>query len=130
MCKPDAAERGLVGEIVARFERKGLVMVAAQLRTIDEELARQHYAEHVDKGFFPELLAFVTRGPSFTMVWEGPDDCFDVVRRMMGETNPLKSAPGTIRGDFGTLFTENLVHGSDSNESAAREIALFFPGLS
>lgn len=130
MCKPDAVERGLVGEIVARFERKGLVMVAAQLRTIDEELARQHYAEHVDKGFFPELLAFVTRGPSFTMVWEGPDDCFDVVRRMMGETNPLKSAPGTIRGDFGTLFTENLVHGSDSNESAAREIALFFPGLS
>ena len=130
MCKPDAVERGLIGEIVGRLERKGLKMVAGQLRAIDEDLARQHYAEHVDKGFFPELLAFVTRSPAFTMVWEGPDDCFDVVRRVMGETNPIKAAPGTIRGDLGTLFTENLVHGSDSNESAAREIALVFPGLS
>ncbi len=129
MCKPDAVERGLVGEIVSRFERKGLRLVAAELRTVDAETAGKHYAEHAGKGFYDDLIAFITRGPSFTMVWEGPENTWEVVRTMMGATNPRTAAPGTIRGDLGILFTENLVHGSDSLESAAREIAIFFPGL-
>lgn len=129
MCKPDAVERGLVGEIVSRFERKGLRLVAAELRTIDAETAGRHYAEHQGKGFYADLLAFITRGPSFLMVWEGPEDTWEVVRQMMGATNPRTAAPGTIRGDLGIELTENLVHGSDSPESAAREIAIFFPGL-
>jgi nucleoside-diphosphate kinase len=129
MCKPDAVERGLVGEIVGRLERKGLRLVAAQLRLIDEATARQHYAEHVDKPFFPDLLAFITRSPAFTMVWEGPGDTWKVVRDLMGATNPKNAAPGTIRGDLAIETTENLVHGSDGPESAEREIGIFFPGL-
>lgn len=129
MCKPDAVERGLVGQIVTRFEAKGLRLAAGELRRIDEATARQHYAEHAEKPFFGDLVGFVTRGPAFLMVVEGPKDTWKVVRQMMGTTNPLDAAPGTIRGDFGHDFTENLVHGSDSAESAEREIGIFFPGL-
>lgn len=127
--KPDAVERGLVGEIVGRLERKGLRLVAAELRRIDEDLAARHYAEHRGKPFYEELVAFITRSPSFVLVAEGPAETWRVVRSLMGPTNPLDAPPGTIRGDFGTVVTENLVHGSDSAESAAREIELFFPGL-
>jgi len=126
MCKPDAVERGLVGEIFGRFERKGLRCVAAELRVIDAATAEKHYAEHVGKAFFPDLLAFITRGPSMLMVWEGPQDTWKVVRTLMGATNPRDAAPGTIRGDLGIELTENLVHGSDGPESAAREIGIFF----
>ena len=130
MCKPDAVERGLVGEIIGRFEAKGLTLARAELRTIDRQTATRHYAEHEGKGFFDDLLAFITRGPSMLMVLEGPadagDDVFAIVRNMMGSTNPATAAPGTIRGDFGLVVTENLVHGSDSNESAQREIGIFF----
>ncbi len=129
ICKPDAVERGLCGEIVGRLERKGLTLVAAELRTIDADTARQHYAEHVDKPFFDDLLAFITRSPSLLVVVEGPPETFAVVRAMMGATNPAGAAPGTIRGDLATETTENLVHGSDSDGAAAREVALFFPGL-
>ncbi len=129
ICKPDAVERGLVGEIVSRFERKGLKIVAMELRSLDADILARHYAEHVEKPFYPELVAFMSRGPVVTLVLEGPEDTFQVVRDMMGTTNPRKAAPGTIRGDLGILFTENLVHGSDSAESAAREIGIFFPGL-
>ncbi len=127
--KPDAVERGLVGEIVGRLERKGLRMVAAELRTITPEQARSHYAEHVGKPFFAGLVEFFTRSPVLLLVVEGPEDTYAVVRAMMGPTNPAQAAPGTIRGDLGIATTENLVHGSDSPESAAREIALFFPEL-
>lgn len=129
ICKPDAVERGLVGEIVGRFERKGLALVAGELRTIDEATAARHYEEHVGKGFYADLVAFITRSPSFAFVLEGPEDTWKVVRTMMGVTNPREAAPGTIRGDHGLLLTENLVHGSDGPESAAREIGIFFPGL-
>ena len=129
MCKPDAVERRLVGEIVARIERKGLTLQRAELRTVDEDLARQHYAEHADKPFFGELIEFITRSPVFAMVVEGPDDnTFSLVRTMVGATKVDDAAPGTIRGDFATITTENLVHASDSHDSAAREIALWFPG--
>ncbi len=127
MCKPDAVERGLVGEIIRRIEQRDLRIVALQLRTIDEATATQHYAEHEGKPFFADLLSFITRGPVVPMVVEGPEDTWQVVRTMMGATNPREAAPGTIRGDLGIEFTENLVHGSDGPESAAREIALFFP---
>jgi nucleoside-diphosphate kinase len=129
ICKPDAVERGLVGEIVRRFENKGLKIVAAELRTIDAETAGKHYAEHAEKPFFGELVSFIGRSPSMLLVLEGPEDTWKVVRTMMGVTNPRDSAPGTIRGDYGIEVTENLVHGSDGPESAAREIALFFPAL-
>jgi nucleoside-diphosphate kinase len=129
ICKPDAVERRLVGEIVGRFERKGLQIVAAELRTIDEATAKQHYAEHEGKPFFDDLVAFITRGPALLMVVEGPEDTWKVVRLMMGATNPRDAAPGTIRGDLSVILTENLVHGSDSPESAKREIGLFFPAL-
>jgi nucleoside-diphosphate kinase len=129
MCKPDAVERGLVGEILGRLERKGLRLVAAELRHIDRELAGEHYAEHVGKPFFEPLLTFITRSPSLLMVVEGPLDTWSIVRTVMGATNPAAAAPGTIRGDLALETTENLVHGSDSAESAAREIALFFPAL-
>ncbi len=129
ICKPDAVERGLVGEIISRFEAKGLTIVAAQLRLLDDEILAEHYAEHVERPFYPDLVGFMSRSPSMLMVLEGPDDTYAVVRSMMGATNPLDSPPGTIRGDFGTVLTENLVHGSDSNESAVREISIFFPGL-
>jgi nucleoside-diphosphate kinase len=127
--KPDGVERGLAGEIVSRLERKQLRLVAAELRTISEETARTHYAEHAERPFFNDLVTFITRSPSLILVVEGPEDTFAVVRRMMGVTNPAEAASGTIRGDFGIQTTENLVHGSDSHESAAREIALFFPAL-
>ena len=130
ICKPDAVERGLVGEIVGRFERKGLRLVAAELRTLDSEVLARHYSEHVGKDFYDDLVAFMSRGPVMVAVVEGPDDTWSVVRQMMGATNPIKAAPGTIRGDFGTQVTENLVHGSDSAESARREVATFFPELS
>jgi nucleoside-diphosphate kinase len=130
LCKPDAVERGLVGEIVGRLERKGLVIVALELRTIDESLAGRHYEEHRERPFFGELVAFITRGPLVAMVVEGGTDTWKVVRGMMGVTNPREAAPGTIRGDLALETGENLVHGSDGPESAAREIALFFPNLS
>jgi nucleoside-diphosphate kinase len=127
--KPDGVERGLAGEIVSRLERKQLRLAAVELRTISKELAETHYAEHADRPFFTDLVNFITRSPSLVMVIEGPEDTFAVVRRMMGVTNPAEAAPGTIRGDYGIETQENLVHGSDSRESAAREIALFFPAL-
>jgi nucleoside-diphosphate kinase len=127
LCKPDAVERRLVGEIVARLERKGLRIVAMELRQIDADLAGEHYAEHREKPFYGELVAFITRGPLVAMVVEGPPDTWKVVRELMGATNPAEAAPGTIRGDLAVETTENLVHGSDGPDSAAREIALFFP---
>ena len=125
--KPDTVERGLTGEIIGRFERKGLTIVAMELRTLDAAILGRHYAEHEGKPFYADLVAFMSRGPVVTLVLEGPEDTFQVVRDMMGTTNPRKAASGTIRGDLGILFTENLVHGSDSAESAAREIGIFFP---
>jgi nucleoside-diphosphate kinase len=130
LLKPDAVERGLVGQILARFEAKGLRLVALDQRTLDEATLARHYEEHVGKGFYGELVAFMSRGPVVALVLEGPEDTWEVVRAMMGATNPRKAAPGTIRGDLGILFTENLVHGSDGPESATREIEIFFPGLS
>ena len=128
LCKPDCVERGLVGEVVSRFERKGLKLVALELRQLDEATAKQHYAEHDGKPFFGDLVSFITRSPLVAMVVEGPD-AWKVVRTMMGVTNPREAAPGTIRGDYAIELTENLVHGSDGPESADREIALFFPTL-
>jgi nucleoside-diphosphate kinase len=128
MCKPDAVERGLVGEILARLERKGLTLVAATLRLADQPLAEEHYAEHADKPFYGELVSFLTRSPVFAMVVEGPaDNTFSLVRKLVGATKVDDAEPGTIRGDFATITTENLVHASDSHESATREIALWFP---
>jgi len=129
LCKPDAVERGLVGEIVGRLERRGLRVVAMELRTLDEDLAGRHYDEHREKPFFGDLVTFITRGPLVAMVIEGPDDTWQVVRTLMGATNPVNADPGTIRGDLALETQENLVHGSDGPESAAREIALFFPSL-
>ena len=129
ICKPDAVERGLVGEIISRFENKGLGVVAAELRSLDEEVLSVHYAEHVEKPFYGDLVAFMSRSPAMVMVVEGPEDTYAVVRSMMGATNPRESAPGTIRGDYGLTVTENLVHGSDSLEAAEREIGIFFPNL-
>jgi nucleoside-diphosphate kinase len=129
LCKPDAVERGLVGEIVGRLERRGLRIVAMDLRQIDAEFAGRQYTEHQGKPFFDELVAFITRSPLVAMVVEGGDDTWQVVRTTMGATNPADAAPGTIRGDLALETTENLVHGSDAPESAAREIALFFPDL-
>jgi nucleoside-diphosphate kinase len=129
ICKPDAVERGLAGQIVARLEAKGLRLVAAELRAIDAETAGTHYGEHQGKPFFDSLVSFITRSPSLLMVVEGPEDTYAVVRTLMGATDPKKAAPGTIRGDLAIEMTENLVHGSDSPESAQREIGLFFPGL-
>jgi len=129
LCKPDAVERRLVGEIVRRIENKGLTIVALELRQLDLETAKHHYAEHAGKPFFDDLVSFITRSPLVAMVVEGPD-AWQVMRAMMGVTNPREAAPGTIRGDLAIELTENLVHGSDGPESAVREIALFFPGLS
>ncbi|CAB4667499.1 unannotated protein [freshwater metagenome] len=129
LLKPDAVERGLVGAITSRFENKGLRLVGMELRTLNKAILERHYEEHVGKGFYGELVEFMSRGPVVAMAIEGPEDTWEIVRTMMGATNPAKSAPGTIRGDFGTLFTENLVHGSDSAESAARELGIFFPAL-
>ncbi|HJM32610.1 MAG: nucleoside-diphosphate kinase [Acidimicrobiales bacterium] len=127
ICKPDAVERGLVGEIISRLEGKGLRLAAVELRTLDADTLGRHYAEHVDKPFYGDLVAFMSRGPVVAMVVEGPSDTFAVVRTLMGATDPTRAAPGTIRGDFGLLVTENLVHGSDAVESAEREIGIFFP---
>jgi nucleoside-diphosphate kinase len=129
ICKPDAVERGLSGEIIGRIERKGLRMVAAELRLITTEEAGRHYAEHDGKPFYGELVAFITRSPALIMVAEGPEDAFKVVRTLIGATNPVDAAPGTIRGDLALEMGENLVHGSDSTESAAREIEIFFPEI-
>jgi nucleoside-diphosphate kinase len=127
--KPDGVERRLTGEIIARLERKGLSIAAAQLRSIPREVAETHYGEHADKPFFGELVDFITRSPAMVMVIEGPQDTYKVVRTLMGATNPKEAAPGTIRGDLALEMGENLIHGSDSPESAEREIALWFPGL-
>jgi nucleoside-diphosphate kinase len=125
LVKPDAFARGLTGEIIARFERKGLKIVAARHMTVDEALAKQHYAEHAERPFFGELVGFITSGPLVALALEGPE-AIGTVRTMMGATNPLASAPGTIRGDLALVLSENVVHGSDSPESAARELAIFF----
>ena len=129
ICKPDAVERGLVGEILGRFERKGLTLAAVELRLLDADLLARHYEEHVGKPFYDGLTAFMSRSPALVAVLEGPDDTYAIVRSMMGPTNPAEAPSGTIRGDLGTQTTENLVHGSDSNESAEREIGIFFPDL-
>ncbi len=129
LLKPDAVERNLVGEILGRFEAKGLNIVAMELRLLDSAILARHYEEHQGKGFYAELVAFMSRGPVVALALEGPEDTWEIVRAMMGATNPRTAAPGTIRGDLGTVFTENLVHGSDSAASAARELELFFPGF-
>jgi len=127
--KPDTIERKLVGEVLSRFEAKNLDVVAMEMRVLDAEVLARHYEEHVGKGFYDDLVAFMGRGPVVALVVEGPEDTWEVVRAMMGATNPRTAAPGTIRGDLGVLFTENLVHGSDSLSSAEREIGIFFPNL-
>ena len=127
LVKPDAVERLLAGEIVARLEQRGLRLRAAKLIRVDEELAQKHYAEHVDKPFFAGLVSFITSGPTLALAVEG-ESAVSAVRSTMGATDPAKAAPGTIRGDFGLSMPDNLVHGSDSLESAARELALWFPG--
>jgi nucleoside-diphosphate kinase len=127
--KPDGVARGLIGEIVARIERKQLHFVVAELRTIDADTAERHYAEHVGKPYYQKLFEFMTQGPSLVTVVEGPEDTWQVVRHLMGVTNSKEAAPGTIRGDLAIGLRENLVHGSDSAASAAREIAIFFPHL-
>ncbi|MGH9272929.1 MAG: nucleoside-diphosphate kinase [Ilumatobacteraceae bacterium] len=129
LLKPDAVERGLVGAILARFEAKGLRIVTLELRTLDDAILARHYAEHVDKPFYGDLVAFMSRGPVVALALEGPENTWEVVRNLMGATNPRNAAPGTIRGDLGIEVTENLVHGSDSAESAAREVTTFFPDL-
>jgi nucleoside-diphosphate kinase len=128
LIKPDAVRRGLAGAIISRIESKGLSIVAMELRQMTGELADQLYAEHVERDFYPQLRLFVTSGPSITMVVEG-DEAIDVVRTMNGATDGRKAAPGSIRGDFALSNRENLVHGSDSLESAKREIAIWFPDL-
>jgi len=129
LLKPDAVERKLAGEIIGRFEAKNLDIVAMDIRTLDAGILARHYEEHVGKGFYDDLVAFMGRGPVVALVVEGPEDTWEVVRKMMGATNPRTAEPGTIRGDLGILFTENLVHGSDSLTSAEREIGIFFPNL-
>ena len=126
--KPDAVRRGLVGEILSRFEAKGLTILAMEHRTIDGALADEHYAEHVERDFYPPLRAFVTSGPMVSLVLEG-DEAVDVVRAINGATDGRKAAPGTIRGDLSLSNRENLVHASDSADSAKREIAIWFPEL-
>jgi len=126
MVKPDGVQRGLIGEIISRFEDRGLKLVGGKFMQIDDELAREHYAEHVDRPFFEDLKSFITADPVFAMVWEG-QDAVAQVRTMMGETDPAESAPGTIRGDLGLDLGRNVVHGSDTEPgSAEREIELFF----
>jgi nucleoside-diphosphate kinase len=127
LVKPDAMQRRLAGEILGRFEQRGLDIRAGRLLTVDTELAEKHYAEHVEKPFFRELVDFITSGPTLALVLEG-DAAVSVVRSTIGATNPANAAPGTIRGDLALAMPDNLVHGSDAPESAAREIALWFPG--
>jgi nucleoside-diphosphate kinase len=128
LVKPDAFARGLTGEIIARFERKGLRIVALEQRTLDEAIAKQHYAEHEGKPFFGELVEFITSGPLVAMVLEG-HEAVKAARQVIGATNPLEATTGSIRGDFALEVGQNMVHGSDSNESAEREAGLFFPNL-
>ena len=128
LVKPDAFERGLTGEVLARFERKGLTPVAIKLMTVEEALANRHYAEHTDKPFFGELISFITRAPLVAMVLEG-EKAVEAARQVIGATDPLEAAPGSIRGEYAVEVTFNLVHGSDSDESAEREIELWFPEL-
>lgn len=125
MVKPDGVQRQLIGEIVARFERKGFQLVGAKLMQITPELAEQHYGEHKERPFFGGLVSFITSGPVFAMVWQG-ENVITTARTMMGATNPKDAAPGTIRGDFGLTIDKNVIHGSDASESAEREIGLFF----
>jgi nucleoside-diphosphate kinase len=128
LVKPDAFARGLTGEVIARFERKGLRIVALRHMRIERELAEQHYAEHADKPFFGELVEFITGGPLVAMVLEG-HEAIGAARQVIGATNPLEATPGSIRGDYALEVQTNLVHGSDGGESSAREIGLFFPDL-
>lgn len=128
LIKPDGVQRGLVGEVLSRIERKGFTLVALQMRTLEREIAEQHYGEHKDKPFFADLVEFITSGPLVAAVIEGPDAIVQW-RTMMGATNPANAEMGTIRGDLATEMQNNVTHGSDSPESAAREVALFFPGL-
>ena len=128
MVKPDGVERGLVGEIVSRLERKGFVLEAVRSLVIDDHLAQRHYAEHREKPFFSDLVTFITEGRVVAMVWSG-EEAVSVVRSLIGATDPRQADPGTIRGDLALDLTRNLIHGSDSAESAARELSLFFPGL-
>ena len=125
MVKPDGVRRGIVGEVIGRFERKGLKLEKMRMLEIDEDLAGRHYAEHVEKPFFGELVEFITSGPVVAMEWSG-EGAVAVARTVMGPTNPAEAPPGTIRGDFGIIMTNNIVHGSDSVASADRELALFF----
>jgi nucleoside-diphosphate kinase len=129
LLKPDAVKRKLTGQIIARVEAKDLTIVAMDLRQLDEDVLSRHYAEHVGKGFYADLVSFMSSGPVVAMVVEGPEDTWEVMRTLMGATNSRKAAGGTIRGDLSASFTENLVHGSDSLESAQREIGIFFPNL-
>jgi nucleoside-diphosphate kinase len=125
--KPDAVARGLIGEIVGRLESRGLTLERADLRVIDRATAERHYAEHQGKPFYDGLVNFITSGPSLVMVVTGPDEVWQTVRTTMGTTNPASAAPGTIRGDLAVSMPDNLVHGSDSESAAAREIGIFFP---
>jgi nucleoside-diphosphate kinase len=128
LVKPDGVRRGLAGEVIGRLERKGLTLVAMELRTLDKATAEQHYAEHKERPFFGELVDFITGGPLVALVVEGPNAVAGT-RRLMGVTNPVEATPGSIRGDFALEIGQNLVHGSDSPESATREIGIFFPNL-
>ncbi|KKE79342.1 nucleoside-diphosphate kinase [Oceanobacillus caeni] len=125
MVKPDGVQRNLIGEIVSRFESKGYKLAGAKLMSISQELAEQHYGEHKEKPFFGELVEFIISGPVFAMVWEG-ENVISTARNMMGKTNPSEASPGTVRGDYGLTVGKNVIHGSDSPESAEREINLFF----
>ncbi|HLE39585.1 MAG TPA: nucleoside-diphosphate kinase [Acidimicrobiia bacterium] len=125
MVKPDGVRRRLVGEVISRLEHKGLILERMRMLTIDEQMAGRHYAEHKAKPFFGELVAFITSGPVVAMEWSGPN-AIAIVRTLMGPTNPADAPPGTLRGDLGTIIAENIVHGSDSAQSAGREISLFF----
>ncbi|CAM4451239.1 nucleoside-diphosphate kinase [Paenibacillus tarimensis] len=125
MVKPDGVQRGLIGAVVTRFEQKGLTLADAKVMTISRSLAEEHYGEHREKKFFGELVDFITSGPVFAMVWEGPN-AVQNARTLIGKTNPAEAGPGTIRGDYALIVDSNIVHGSDSPESAAREIGLFF----
>ena len=128
LVKPDAFARNLTGEIISRFERKGLRLVALELRTLDREIASSHYAEHEGKPFYDELVLFITSGPLVALVLEG-DDAIRAARQVIGATNPLEANTGSVRGDYAVAVGQNMVHGSDSPESGAREVALFFPNL-
>jgi nucleoside-diphosphate kinase len=127
LVKPDGVARGLVGEVIARIERKGYRLEALEMRTLERTVAEEHYAEHTDKPFFGELVDFITGGPLVAMCVSG-DDAIVGMRTIMGATNPIEATPGSIRGDFATIIGENIVHGSDSPESAQRELGIFFPG--